>query len=232
MKSLLLPLAVLVISGSALAQSSHVCKLDAYLADTSTGKSNIRNAPNGKVIVTLNNKAPAAPVVVEGQPVPAPVIVTTKVSIVGQSGEWFQISKTVIDTSTAGTSTLPRFKKPTDDLAFVHKSIVAVRSKDSSVGIPVYVEPNNRDANIKTNAGLLTMSQEVKMSGCANEYAQVTASNGAIGYTHTQFLASEKPEVATVATEVGTNKGFFYHPETGDLIESAFAGELASEVNE
>jgi hypothetical protein len=228
MKSFLLPLAAIVLSGHVAAQSTHACKVEAYLADTSTGKSNVRNAPNGKVIITLNNKAPAV-VVVEGQPTPAPVIVTKKVTIVGQNGEWFQISKTVTDTSVAGTSTLPRFPKPTQDLAFVHKSIIAVRSKDSSVGIPVYVEPSNRDANIKTNAGLLTMNQEVKISGCANEYAQVTASNGAIGYTHAQFLAAEKAEV--VATETtGTEKGFFYHPQTGDLTEKSFEGEKASEV--
>lgn len=232
MKSFLLPLAALIVTGSAAAQSTHVCKLDAYLADTSTGKSNVRNAPNGKVIITLTNKAPAV-VVVEGQPTPAPVIVTKKVTIVGQNGEWFQISKTVSDTSVAGTSSLPRFTKPAQDLAFVHKSIVSVRSKDSSVGVPVYVEPNNRDANIKTSAGLLKMNQEIKMSGCANEYAQVTASNGSIGYTHSQFLAAERPEVVVVATETtetGAQKGFFYHAETGDLTDSAFAGEVASEV--
>ncbi len=216
----ILPLALLVASANVFAQSTHACKLEAYLADTSTGKSNVRNAPNGKVIVTLINKALA------DQP---DAIVTKKVTIIGQNGEWFQISKLVTDTSAEGQSSLPRFTKPAQDMAFVHKSIIAVRSKDTSVGIPVLVEPNGRDANVKSNMGLLTQNVEQKISGCSGEFAQVLAANGAIGYAHSMNLSADKlvpvvaePEVTVDPTINGSLKSMSF--------KKRFAGELKSEV--
>ncbi len=221
----LIPLAVLSFSVVTFAQSTHPCKMDAYFF-SSTGTANVRQTPNGKIITTLRHEVPA------GYVPGTPVELTNKVEIIGQSGEWFQINKvySVVTepNGEASPRTLPRFAKPALDLAFVHKSIVATKSIDSGLPLAVFVEPNNRDANVKSNMGLLARNAEIRFTGCSGAYAQVTASNGAIGYTPASNLNGEKtvviPEVPV--EPIDPNQGV----QQLKAHKAKFAGELASEV--
>src|ERR1700710_1486235 len=140
-------LAVLLPVSAFGATTMTVCRIKANITDTDPKGANVRDAPGGKVIATLMNKAD-----------------WIEVTITGQSGDWYEISSALQEDSDGPHGDYNVFRGK----GYVHKSTVGLSGWAGAASL--YVDHDEKSRNM---GPIVYTDEDTQLLGCWQDFYKV-----------------------------------------------------------